>query len=241
MDNFNQDDLFADILPPMPTRMPEKRRTNKRGAHPFQRSGLISRLPALPEGLPEYRVVRKERRKRSISAFRQGGVIEIHIPARLSKRQELELIPEMIEMVLKREAKARKGDDQLLKIALEILERYLPDFYERPTSITWRSMNERWGSCTTVDGTIRISDRLVNAPDYVLNYIIFHELIHLRVHAHDQNFHEYLERYTDQVKAEAFLEGYEIGIQSGNLARNKNEGGADFENQDSFPAAGSQN
>lgn len=241
MDNFNQDDLFADILPPMPTRMPEKRRTNKRGAHPFQRSGLISRLPALPEGLPEYRVVRKERRKRSISAFRQGGVIEIHIPARLSKRQELELIPEMIEMVLKREAKARKGDDQLLKIALEILERYLPDFYERPTSITWRSMNERWGSCTTVDGTIRISDRLVNAPDYVLNYIIFHELIHLRVHAHDQNFYEYLERYTDQVKAEAFLEGYEIGIQSGNLARNKNEGGADFENQDSFPAAGSQN
>lgn len=241
MDNFNQDDLFADILPPMPTRMPEKRRTNKRGAHPFQRSGLISRLPALPEGLPEYRVVRKERRKRSISAFRQGGVIEIHIPARLSKRQELELIPEMIEMVLKREAKARKGDDQLLKIALEILERYLPDFYERPTSITWRSMNERWGSCTTVDGTIRISDRLVNAPDYVLNYIIFHELIHLRVHAHDQNFYEYLERYTDQVKAEAFLEGYEIGIQSGNLARNKNEGGADFENQDSFSAAGSQN
>jgi predicted metal-dependent hydrolase len=132
----------------------------------------------------------------------------------LSKRQELELIPEMIEMVLKREAKARKGDDQLLKIALEILDKYLPDFYERPTSITWRSMNERWGSCTTVDGTIRISERLINAPEYVLNYIIFHELIHLRVHAHDEYFYEYLQRYTDQEKAEAFLEGYEIGVQS---------------------------
>ena len=213
MDNFNQADLFADILPPMPTKAPNK----KRSTHPFQRGGSISRLPTLPDNLPEYRVIRKERRKRSISAFRQAGVIEIHIPARLSKRQELELIPEMIEMVLKREAKARKGDDQLLKIALEILEKYLPDFYERPTSITWRSMNERWGSCTTVDGTIRISDRLINAPDYVLNYIIFHELIHLRVHAHDQNFYEYLERYTDQVKAEAFLEGYENGVQAGNL------------------------
>ena len=212
MDNFNQADLFADILPPMPTTSPNK----KRSARPFQRGGSIARLPTLPDNLPEYRVVRKERRKRSISAFRQAGVIEIHIPARLSKRQELELIPEMIEMVLKREAKARKGDDQLLKIALEILEKYLPDFYERPTSITWRSMNERWGSCTTVDGTIRISDRLINAPDYVLNYIIFHELIHLRVHAHDQNFYEYLERYTDQVKAEAFLDGYEIGVQAGN-------------------------
>ena len=218
MDNFNQADLFADILPPMPSKSPNKNPSKNRSAHPFQRGGSISRLPTLPDDLPEYRVIRKERRKRSISAFRQAGVIEIHIPARLSKRQELELIPEMIEMVLKREAKARKGDDQLLKIALEVLESYLPDFYERPTSITWRSMNERWGSCTTVDGTIRISDRLINAPDYALKYIIFHELIHLRVHAHDQNFYEYLQRYTDQVKAEAFLDGYEIGAQTGNFA-----------------------
>ena len=238
MDNFNQDDLFADILPPMPTRMPSKRASNKSGAHPFQRSGSISKLPALPDNLPEYRVVRKERRKRSISAFRQGGVIEIHIPARLSKRQELELIPEMIEMVLKREAKARKGDDQLLKIALAILEEYLPDFFERPTSITWRGMNERWGSCTTVDGTIRISDRLINAPDYVLNYIIFHELIHLRIHAHDENFYEYLDRYTDQVKAEAFLEGYEIGVQSGNQNLVIVEGESQTPGEDSLHASG---
>ena len=219
MDNFNQADLFADILPPMPTKSPNnspnKSTRRRRSTHPFQRGGSISKLPTLPDNLPEYRVLRKERRKRSISAFRQAGVIEIHIPARLSKRQELELIPEMIEMVLKREAKARKGDDQLLEIALEILEKYLPDFYERPTSITWRGMSERWGSCTTVDGTIRISDRLINAPDYVLNYIIFHELIHLRVHAHDDIFYEYLQRYTDQVKAEAYLDGYEQGVQAG--------------------------
>ena len=223
MDNFNQADLFADILPPMPTKSPNNspNKSTRRGrsTHPFQRGGSISKLPTLPDNLPEYRVVRKERRKRSISAFRQAGVIEIHIPARLSKRQELELIPEMIEMVLKREAKARKGDDQLLEIALEILEKYLPDFYERPTSITWRGMGERWGSCTTVDGTIRISDRLINAPDYVLNYIIFHELIHLRVHAHDDIFYEYLQRYTDQVKAEAYLDGYEQGVQAGNPIR----------------------
>jgi predicted metal-dependent hydrolase len=198
--------------------MPIKPKTGNR-TRPFQRSGAtsISKLPNLPPGLPEYRVVRKERRKRSISAFRSAGIIEIHIPARLSKRQEIELIPEMIAMVLKREAKARKGDEQLLQISLEILEEYLPDFYERPTSITWRNMNERWGSCTTVDGTIRISERLINAPDYVLNYIIFHELIHLRVHAHDENFYQYLNRYTDQDRAEAFLEGYESGVQGGHL------------------------
>ena len=79
-------------------------------------------------------------------------------------------------------------------------------------------MSERWGSCTTVDRTIRISDRLVGSPSYVLNYIIFHELIHLQVPNHDSDFYNYLSRYPDAVKAEAFLEGFEIGCQSSGSA-----------------------
>jgi predicted metal-dependent hydrolase len=76
-------------------------------------------------------------------------------------------------------------------------------------------MNERWGSCTTVDRSIRISDRLIGAPAFVLNYIIFHELIHLQVPGHDDQFKYYLNRYEDQARAEAFLEGFEIGCQFG--------------------------
>ena len=199
MDNFEQEILFADLMPPVA--QISKRRSQG--------------LPALPADLPQYRVVRKERRRRSISAFRQGGVIEIHIPAKMSKRQELEMIPEMIAMVLRREGRSRKTDLQLLEIGMELLAKYLPDFDVAPASINWRNMSERWGSCTTVDRTIRISDRLIGAPNYVLNYIIFHELIHLRIPGHDQDFYNYLSRYTDAVKAEAFLEGFEIGCQSG--------------------------
>ena len=199
MDNFEQEILFADLMPPV--------------AQISKRRGQV--LPALPSDLPQYRVVRKERRRRSISAFRQGGVIEIHIPAKLSKRQELEIIPEMIAMVLRREGRSRKTDLQLLEIGMELLAKYLPDFDVVPASINWRNMSERWGSCTTVDRTIRISDRLIGAPNYVLNYIIFHELIHLRIPGHDQDFYNYLNRFTDQQKCEAFLEGFELGSQSG--------------------------
>jgi predicted metal-dependent hydrolase len=162
-------------------------------------------------------VIRKERRRRSISAYRQGGVIEIHIPARMSRRQEIEIIPEMIAMVLRREARERKTDLQLMQIGMEQLATYLPEFDTYPASINWRNMNERWGSCTTVDRTIRISDRLIGAPNYVLNYIIFHELIHLKVISHDQEFKNYLSRFTDKDKAEAFLEGFELGCQGGGL------------------------
>jgi predicted metal-dependent hydrolase len=199
VDNFEQEILFADLMPPVA--QISKHRSQG--------------LPALPSDLPQYRVVRKERRRRSISAFRQGGVIEIHIPAKMSKRQELEMIPEMIAMVLRREGRSRKTDLQLLEIGMELLTKYLPDFDVVPASINWRNMSERWGSCTTVDRTIRISDRLIGAPNYVLNYIIFHELIHLRIPGHDQDFYNYLNRFTDQQKCEAFLEGFELGSQSG--------------------------
>ena len=199
MDNFEQELLFADL---------------KTTPHISKRQ-RIGQLPCLPSDLPAYRVIRKERRRRSISAFRQGGVIEIHIPAKMSRRQEIEIIPEMISMVLRRESRSRKTDLQLFQMGVELMLEYLPDFDVQPASFNWRSMSERWGSCTTVDRTIRISDRLVGAPIYVLNYIIFHELIHLKIPGHDQDFYNYLNRFTDQQKCEAFLEGFELGSQSG--------------------------
>ena len=173
--------------------------------------GTASRSGALRD-LPEFRVVRSTRRKRSIQAFRTNGIIEIHMPAKISRRQENELIPEMIAMVLEREARARKGDEVLLHMSAELLGSLLPEFSERPSSVTWRPMRERWGSCTTLDRTIRISQRLNNAPEYALKYVLFHELVHLRIAGHDDNFYELLERYPDKERAEAFLEGYEAGI-----------------------------
>ncbi len=197
MDNFEQQILFTDILPTVSEISARKKKIEAN----------------LPPDLPAYRVIRKERRRRSISAYRQGGVIEIHIPAKMSRRQEIEIIPEMISMVLRREARERKTDLELMQIGIELLTQYLPEFDTHPASINWRNMNERWGSCTTVDKTIRISDRLVGSPTYVLNYIIFHELIHLKVPNHDSDFYNHLSRYPDTAKAEAFLEGFELGCQ----------------------------
>lgn len=198
VDNFQQVSLFEDSLPGM---ISEPAKSQK-----FLRS------KALPDNLPEFRVIRSTRRKRSISALRQNGIIEIHIPDRMSRKDEYAIIPEMIEIVLRREAKSRSSDEMLGEMAADLLARYLPDFHERPTAITWRSMRERWGSCTTSDGTIRISLRLNSAPSYVIGCVLFHELIHLRVPGHGRDFYEYLERYPDKDRAEAFLEGFEAGL-----------------------------
>ncbi len=197
VENFIQGEIFADIFPDMPALKPKKSLKK-------EHEELLSRLP-------EFRVIRSSRRKRTLHAYRQNGVIEIHIPDRLSRRQEFEVIPEMIDLVLKRENRLRKSDTALLDLSDLLLAEYLPEFNERPISVTWRVMRERWGSCTTVDKTIRISERLNTAPDYALRYVLFHELIHLRIAGHGDDFHELLARYPEKDRAEAFLEGYEAG------------------------------
>ena len=197
VENFIQGEIFADIFPNMPA-LKSKKSIKK------EQEELLSRLP-------EFRVIRSSRRKRTLHAYRQNGVIEIHIPDRLSRRQEFEVIPEMIDLVLKRENRLRKSDGALLELSDLLLAEFLPEFNERPISVTWRVMRERWGSCTTVDKTIRISERLNTAPDYALRYVLFHELIHLRIAGHGDDFHELLARYPDKDRAEAFLEGYEAG------------------------------
>ena len=198
VDNFLQGTLFEDSLTPVSS---ERKRSQK-----------FLRARALPDNLPEFRVIRSSRRKKSISALRQNGIIEIHIPDRMSRKDEFTIIPEMIEIVLGREAKSRSSDGTLQLMAQKLLSDFLPDFHERPTAITWRAMRERWGSCTSSDRTIRISLRLNGSPDYVVECVLFHELIHLRVPGHGKEFHAYLERYPHKDRAEAFLEGFEAGL-----------------------------
>ena len=198
VDNFFQVSLFDDNLPSV--------KSDPRQSRKFLRT------KSLPDNLPEFRVIRSSRRKKSMSALRQNGIIEIHIPDRMSRKDEMTIIPEMIDIVLRREAKSRSSDSALSQMADELIDKYLPDFHERPTAITWRAMRERWGSCTTGDGTIRISLRLNGSPNYVIRCVLFHELIHLRVPGHGSDFHAYLDRFPEKDRAEAFLEGFEAGL-----------------------------
>jgi hypothetical protein len=65
------------------------------------------------------------------------------------------------------------------------------------------SARARWGSCSH-QGTISLVWRLVMAPGSVIDYVILHELIHLRTHNHSKTFWAQVEAampdYRTQVK-----------------------------------------
>lgn len=166
-------------------------------------------LPGIDEG--EIVVIRSKKRKRSISAFRQGGKIIISIPARLTKAEERQVVPEMVAKIRAKEV--APDELELSKLVDQLLSKYAPEIEIRPSSVSWRAMNERWGSCTSVDRTIRIATKLQRAPKYVLEFVLYHEAIHLYIVDHGPEFQEMLKRHPRQLEAEAFLAGYELAEQ----------------------------
>ena len=53
--------------------------------------------------------------------------------------------------------------------------------------ISVRNQRSRWGSCSA-GGTISLNWRLVQTPDFVRDYIIYHELMHLKEMNHSNRF-----------------------------------------------------
>jgi predicted metal-dependent hydrolase len=60
-------------------------------------------------------------------------------------------------------------------------------------TLTIRKMSHRWGSCTR-RGTITLNVELIKVPLIFIDYVIVHELCHLKIHSHSDAFYRLLTR-----------------------------------------------
>lgn len=152
-------------------------------------------------------VRRSRRRRRSVTAFREGETVVVCIPARFTQAEEREWVSTMTERLAAQERRRRPSDAALARRAAELSERYLGGL-ARPTSVRWATnQHTRWGSCTPSDGTIRISSRVKGTPAWVLDYVLLHELAHLVESGHGPRFWSLLEAYPRTERARGYLEG----------------------------------
>jgi predicted metal-dependent hydrolase len=159
---------------------------------------------------PVVEVRRSQRRRRTVSAYRDGERVVVLIPDRFSRAEETEWVERMLARLAAREERIRRTDEDLLVRAHRLTSRYLPDYVElvAPTSVRWvTNQNGRWGSCTPDDGTIRISHRMQEMPDWVIDYVLLHELAHLVVPSHNARFWELVSCYPKADRARGYLEG----------------------------------
>lgn len=145
-------------------------------------------------------VVRSRRRLKTIQARVVGDVLRVSVPATLTIAEEQRWVNEMLRRV---ERKQRRSSVDLVERAGRLSARFGLD---RPTSVRWVDNQEwRWGSCTPADGSIRISSRLAKEPLWVLDYVLVHELAHLRVGGHGRAFWDLVGRYPLTERARGFL------------------------------------
>lgn len=62
-----------------------------------------------------------------------------------------------------------------------------------PPKISIRQMSRRWGSCTK-SGNITLNLDLIRVPIHCIDYVIIHELCHLKIHDHSPKFYHTLAR-----------------------------------------------
>jgi predicted metal-dependent hydrolase len=156
-------------------------------------------------------VRRSDRRRRMVSARREGDTVVVFIPGWMSDSEESRWVDEMVRRLERSEARrrspARTGDEALRRRSIELSRRYL-EGRAQPTTVRWvPAMRTRWASCTPADGTIRISERLREVPGWVVDYVLVHELTHLLEPAHDERFWAWVHRYPRSERAMGYLEG----------------------------------
>jgi hypothetical protein len=61
----------------------------------------------------------------------------------------------------------------------------------KPTGLVIRTMKRRWGSCSN-KGVITLSTELIKLPDIFVEYVIIHELCHLKHHNHGAGYYKLL-------------------------------------------------
>ena len=186
----------------------------RRGREPVPVDGPVA---ATPEG-SAVEVRRSARRRRTVTAYREQGRTIVLIPAAFSPAEERRWVAQMVAKLQTREERRKKslgGDEDLMIRAKALAEAHL-DGAAEPATVRWvDNQNRRWGSCTPADRTIRLSSRLRSMPEYVVDYVLVHELVHLLEPGHNERFWALVARYPRAERARGYLEGIEQATSDG--------------------------
>ena len=155
----------------------------------------------------EVEIRRSSRRRRTVRAYRDGDKTIVLMPAHLTAAQEAEHVRDLVARLDRAETRRRPSDDDLMLRAAALSDRWL-DGRAVPASVRWvTNQNTRWGSCTSVDRTIRLSHRLQGMPEHVVDYVLLHELAHLVEANHSKAFWALISDFPHAARAKGFLEG----------------------------------
>ncbi len=163
----------------------------------------------------EYQLTRSKRKTFSISISRDLKVL-IKAPLKASVKDIEAMIAahsDWIEkhIVLRKELEEKEQSNVLTPVEIERLKQnakaILPQKVEHfskimgvtPACVKITSATTRWGSCSGRN-SLCFSYRLMLLPEGAIDYIVVHELAHIRVKNHSKKFYKEIETYMPDYK-----------------------------------------
>ena len=86
------------------------------------------------------------------------------------------------------------------KLFLKFVEKWLEILDEHVEKVAIKPMKTRWGSCNYVKKYINLNTELMKRTPFEIEYVILHELTHLKYPNHGKGFYNYIERYMPNYK-----------------------------------------
>lgn len=114
----------------------------------------------------------------------KGGFFEVKTIKKESKEYNKALLYDWYKV------SARKAFFSMLAEWLDKLRKYN---IANPV-LEIRVMKKRWGSCIASKGKVILNLELIKAPTHCIEYILVHELCHLKYPSHDKKFYDFMSK-----------------------------------------------
>lgn len=163
--------------------------------------------------LYEYKIIKSNRKTIAIQVTSDGEII-VRAPLRVGERVIEEFVLkkkawlEKAIVVQRQKAKRKKEYTQedievLRRKAKEVIPKKV-DFYSqlmgvKPVSIRITSAKTRYGSCSSKN-TLNFSLYLMDKDDRFIDYVVVHELAHIKHHDHSKDFYAFIEKFMPDYK-----------------------------------------
>lgn len=154
-----------------------------------------SKQPAAPNPASEITVIIRRQNRRSMMMRPVPGAYVVYIPRSLNPHSPT--VRNFIQNAL------AKFNYQVVPIPEEKITRdqiralmrtWAARLGVKPRRLTFREMDNKWGSCSN-RGNLTLTTRLTWVEPRLAEYVVLHELIHLRVFNHGPEFYALMQQY----------------------------------------------
>ena len=110
------------------------------------------------------------------------GILQINVPL-----QDRTLVKRRLKQWY-----AKRAHEYLNRRVEVLVDQF--DWLAEPPKVKLLTMKTQWGSCSP-KGSINISPVLIKAPKHCIDYVLVHEICHLKEHNHSKRFYALLGKY----------------------------------------------